>query len=209
MADRLRTRDTNILLNTKVPSMVWTVSDIRSGACRALLYVTPRETHKGRDSYSLENLYIQDDELLHPVGPSFTPGRVLRPIQEVLLQAVCTFADYRNADLHLHGDLSTFPAVMQCVLAMHGFLRGGAGLLVRPPWSEVVQSNEMLAVLERQMRRIIGMQLQRLNLACRSADASKSTAASIEPSTLYKSAPGTTDPPPPPATIPPIDNSMK
>ena len=204
----LREKFTALLLNPTTNEMVWMICDVSSGGCRALLHLAQHRQHRGRSSYTIHSLYVQDDELRHPQGNSSTqaaPARKLRPVHEVLLEAVCAFADHRNIDLHVTGDLSAFSAVMQCLLPMNGFLFASAGLLVRPPWTEVVQSNEILGVLERQMNRVIGKQLQRLNVANRTGDASKSMAASIGPSTPCKTSLETTDSLSPQKTSPPVD----
>ena len=184
---------TNVLLHQEHPGVVWTICDARSGGCRALMHWAPMFHRKGRRPVcTLRNLYVQDDELAHPVTTTNTP-RKLRPVQEVLLQALCTFADRRGMDVQVIGDMKHFAAVVQLLLAGHGFLDASHNRLVRPPWCEVVRSNEMLCVLERQLTRLICTQSQMLNRACKSGDASKNKAASTEPSALNRIAPMTTD----------------
>ena len=71
---------------------------------------------------------VNDDELGHPIclESCLTPGRHLQPVHEVLLQAVCIFADRRNADVHITADMKTFSPVMQCLLACNGFMSSGS-----------------------------------------------------------------------------------
>ena len=185
-AEELQKKMTDVLLQHEHPGMVWTICDARSGGCRALLHWAPMFHRKGhRPVCTLRNLYVQDDELTHPMSTTNT-ARKLRPVQEILLQALCTFADRRGMDVQVMGDGKPFAPVVQLLLAGHGFLNAAHGRLVRPPWCEVVRSNEILCVIERQLTRLICTQSQLLNRACRSGDASKSKVASTEPSTLSR-----------------------
>ena len=183
VAAELQKKMTNVLLQREHPGVVWTICDARSGGCRALMHWAPILHRQGRRPVcTLRNLYVQDDELAHPVTATNTPRKV-RPVQEVMLQALCTFADRRGMDVQVIGDMKQFAPVVQLLLAGHGFLNASHNRLVRPPWCEVVRSNEMLCVLERQLTRLICTQSQMLHRACKSGDASKNKAASTEPST--------------------------
>lgn len=168
-------------------TFVWMVTHAHNSGCRALLHFTHRSTTGTRSTYEIKHLYLHDEELCHPANRVSSTGILIQPIHEVLLQAICTFADRRQGDIHIRQNVGMLCPVMQYLLAINGFLSVGEDHLMRPPWSEVVQSNEMLTAVDKQINCAIYTLRWKLMPACKTKDVEKSTVASTEPLALSRS----------------------
>ena len=103
-SQQLRTLYTNMLQGS-APMFVWLITNVHTGACCALLHFTAHtDAHTGRLGYHMHRLYVSDQELQYPEKHA---SHMEKPqhVHEVLLHALCTFAEQRNADVHFQQNM--------------------------------------------------------------------------------------------------------
>lgn len=166
--------------------LVWMVLDVYTHACRALLHLS-RSGSQPR-GYSVHALFVSQEELQQQCSNSsaeeVTTTRHV-PLQEALLLALAAFADTRGVELRLESGVPVLPvATFMC--SVLGFMSDERRLLVRPPMQDLIQSQQLLTAVCRQVARTMRTQSAALG-GGRTGDCSQSTAAAMPPSAPSRS----------------------
>lgn len=85
----------------ETPSLVWTLLDLRSLTCRALLHL---QRPTGERVVCITGLFVFSEECLLPSSSCSAShnGGTLLPVHEMLLMALASYADQRRLDIRIN-----------------------------------------------------------------------------------------------------------
>ena len=161
--EELRSLLFGTLSRTTGEDVVWMITEIRTGACLALMHLLRSRGEVPNHGFQIMHLFV-------------SPHGMRALAHEGLLLALIAFVDIRGAEV-LVQNAPNAPHLSKFLLAALGFLKSDACSLLRPLVHSVCGSYEQLVTVQRQFNRLLTDPTCRPSPGDKSADLDQNRAA--------------------------------